>query len=424
MKHLAYLILTILFISCNSVPNLSEHEAICHISGKGFNVRNVRICLVWSDMRNGDDYQEIKIKDGRFESDVVLDTNQVYEICVPDPEYGYTAYKTLAFFYSKDGVQFGMESAIDGQRITLINPSGENHRYYDYKNRRDSLYMDRYTKLMESQDSLNNIGQMYDPLWIELCNMQNDKDIPQSVRDSITIEVNKLSMSNANRTPAGQLWLQDWNEYRSDKQDYDYDYLSSVEPNNMGLFIIMDNIRISKLRNNDISKWLSIYEDKYKLVTPNNKMHTHISSERDAATMVEGRSYIDFTLPDKFGESQTLSTLINGKVAVIELWASWCKSCRVNAKSFRPLYEKYKNRGFEIVGIAREYKDTNKWLNALETDQYPWPNLVAMEEYHHIWAQYGIPNMAGRTILVSRGGIVIKIDPTAADVEKYLMDNK
>lgn len=104
MKHLAYLILTILFISCNSVPNLSEHEAICHISGEGFNVRNVRVCLVWSDMRNGDDYQEIKIKDGRFESDVVLDTNQVYEICVPDPEYGYAVYKTLAFFYSKDGV--------------------------------------------------------------------------------------------------------------------------------------------------------------------------------------------------------------------------------------------------------------------------------------------------------------------------------
>ncbi|MBO7220564.1 MAG: TlpA family protein disulfide reductase, partial [Alistipes sp.] len=113
-----------------------------------------------------------------------------------------------------------------------------------------------------------------------------------------------------------------------------------------------------------------------------------------------------------------------GKVAVIELWASWCKSCRVNAKSFRPLYEKYKNSGFEIVGIAREYKDTNKWLNALEADQYPWPNLVAMEEYHHIWAQYGIPHMAGRTILVSRDGIVIKIDPTAADVEKYLMDKK
>jgi len=424
MKHLFYLILTLLFISCNSASNISEHEAICHISGDGFNVRDVRICLIRTDMRNGDDYQEIKVRKGRFESDVVLDTNQVYEICVPDPEYGYAAYKTLAFFYSKDGVQFGIDSAIDGQRITLTNPSGDNYKYYDYKNRRDSLYMDRYTKLMEQQDSLNNIGEMYDPVWLEMCNMQNNEHLPQSVRDSITIEVNSLAMSNTNRTPAGQLWLQEWNKYRSDKQDYDYNYLSSIKHDNVGLLIIMDNIRISKSRNKDISKWLNIYEDNYKLVNPSNKIHSLISLERDAAAMVEGIPYIDFSLPDKFGKAQTLSELINGKIAVIELWASWCKSCRVNAKSFIPLYEQYKNRGFEIVGISREYKDIHKWLNVLEVDQYPWPNMVAMEENHHIWAQYGIPNMAGRTVLVSRDGVVIKIDPTVADVEKYLTDNK
>ncbi len=48
---------------------------------------------------------------------------------------------------------------------------------------------------MEAQDSLNNIGQMYDPHWLEMCDQQNDDSLPQSYRDSVTIEVNKMSMS-------------------------------------------------------------------------------------------------------------------------------------------------------------------------------------------------------------------------------------
>ncbi len=47
-----------------------------------------------------------------------------------------------------------------------------------------------------------------------------------------------------------------------------------------------------------------------------------------------------------------LSDIIKGKVAVIDLWASWCMPCRAKAKAMIPIYEKYKDRGFEIVGVA------------------------------------------------------------------------
>lgn len=105
---------------------------------------------------------------------------------------------------------------------------------------------------------------------------------------------------------------------------------------------------------------------------------------------------------------------------MLVLWASWCRSCRVTAKSFKPLYEKYANDGFNIIGIAREYQDTAKWLKALAADDYPWLNMVAFENNHNIWTQYGIPDQAGRTILINSDGIIIKSDPTAKEVEKYL----
>ena len=423
MKRFIHLILLMAFtVGCSS-KRLSEHEAICHISGDGIDVKKVRVCLVWADMWNGDAYQEIKVKDGSFDAEVILDTNQVYELCVPHPEYGFATYRNCEFFYSQNGISFGQRSAIDGERIVLLNATGTNKTYYDYINERDSLYMGRYEKLMKAQDSLNNIGLMYDPHWLEMCDQQNDESLPQSYRDSITIEVNKMSMSGEHRTPEGQMWQDEWHRYRSSKQKYDFDYLSETVPGPIGLYIIMDNIHISQQRSADISGWLNLYDEKFKDVSPSDRMHDLITTVSDAASMVEGRRFIDFTLPDQYSTERTLSELIEGKTAVLELWASWCRSCRVNARSLKPLYEKYHNSGFEVIGIAREYRTQAKWIKALEEDAYPWPNMVALEDSHHIWTQYGCPDKAGRTLLIDKNGIIVKIDPSKDEIEQYIKEN-
>lgn len=423
MKRFIHLILLMAFtVGCSS-KRLSEHEAICHISGDGIDVKKVRVCLVWADMWNGDAYQEIKVKDGSFDAEVILDTNQVYELCVPHPEYGFATYRSCEFFYTPNGIRFGQRSAIDGERIMLLNATGTNKTYYDYINERDSLYIGWYEKLMEAQDSLNNIGQMYDPHWLEMCDQQNDESLPQSYRDSITIEVNKMSMSGEHRTPEGQMWQDEWHRYRSSKQNYDFGYLSGTVPGTIGLYMIMDNIHISQQRSADISAWLNLYDEKFKDVSPSDRMHDLITTVRDAAAIVEGKRFIDFTLPDQSGTERTLSESIEGKTAVLELWASWCRSCRVNARSLKPLYEKYHNSGFEVIGIAREYRTQAKWLKALEEDAYPWPNLLALEDSHHIWTQYGCPDKAGRTLLIDKNGIIVKIDPSKDEIEQYIKEN-
>ena len=423
MKRFIHLILLMAFtVGCSS-KRLSEHEAICHISGDGIDVKKVRVCLVWADMWKGDAYQEIKVKDGSFDAEVILDTNQVYELCVPHPEYGFATYRSCEFFYTPNGIRFGQRSAIDGERIVLLNATGTNKTYYDYINERDSLYMGWYEKLMEAQDSLNNIGKMYDPHWLEMCDQQNDDSLPQSYRDSITIEVNKMSMSGEHRTPEGQMWQEEWQSYRSSKQKYDFDYLSGTVSGPIGLYMLMDNIHISQQRSADISDWLNLYDEKFKDVSPSDRMHDLITTVRDAAAIVEGRRFIDFTLPDQYGTERTLSESIEGKTAVLELWASWCRSCRVNARSLKPLYEKYHNSGFEVIGIAREYRTQAKWLKALEEDAYPWPNMVALEDSHHIWTQYGCPDKAGRTLLIDKNGIIVKIDPSKDEIEQYIKEN-
>ncbi len=59
----------------------------------------------------------------------------------------------------------------------------------------------------------------------------------------------------------------------------------------------------------------------------------------------------NFTLQNLEGRTVSL-TDFSGKVVIVDFWASWCGPCLVQIPYFIELYDKYKNRGFEMIGIA------------------------------------------------------------------------
>ena len=93
-----------------------------------------------------------------------------------------------------------------------------------------------------------------------------------------------------------------------------------------------------------------------------------------------GGHYVEFEAPDLEGRVVNVPEVINGKIAIIDLWASWCMPCRAKAKMMIPIYEKYKDKGFEIVGVAREFKNTERMKQAIAQDKYPWLQLGELAE--------------------------------------------
>ena len=59
----------------------------------------------------------------------------------------------------------------------------------------------------------------------------------------------------------------------------------------------------------------------------------------------------DFKLKNSNDSLYVLSDL-RGKVVLFNFWATWCGPCRMEIPDFIELYDKYNDKGFEILGIS------------------------------------------------------------------------
>jgi thiol-disulfide isomerase/thioredoxin len=75
----------------------------------------------------------------------------------------------------------------------------------------------------------------------------------------------------------------------------------------------------------------------------------------DVATLSEGTVLPDFDLQTLEGKKLKFSDL-KAKVVLINFWATWCEACVIEMPSIVKLYQSYKDKGLEIVGVNLDEK--------------------------------------------------------------------
>ncbi len=111
------------------------------------------------------------------------------------------------------------------------------------------------------------------------------------------------------------------------------------------------------------------------------------------------------------GEPFQLSSL-NGKVVLLDFWASWCAPCIEEQPELAKLYLKYQdqvNRGnFEIVGFSLDNSKAN-WQKVVDRFQISWPQISDLKFWKSPVAKdYKVSELPYNLILNTDGTLVAK----------------
>lgn len=152
---------------------------------------------------------------------------------------------------------------------------------------------------------------------------------------------------------------------------------------------------------------------------PNSK-YTKMLNERlkPLRSTAIGQIAPDISLPTPNGSSQSLSSL-RGKYVLIDFWASWCGPCRVENPNVVKMYNKYKDKGFEIFGVSLD-QSREKWLAAIEKDKLTWPHVSDLKGWESSAAQLYNVTAIPQTVLVDPEGKIIAKGLRGAELEAKL----
>ena len=98
------------------------------------------------------------------------------------------------------------------------------------------------------------------------------------------------------------------------------------------------------------------------------------AAEKREATQ-PGKKFVDFEVTYD-GQTKRLSDYVGkGKYTLVDFWASWCGPCIRETKVLKELYEKYKDQGLDVLGVA-VWDEPENTKTAIKTHKLPWENII------------------------------------------------
>lgn len=109
----------------------------------------------------------------------------------------------------------------------------------------------------------------------------------------------------------------------------------------------------------------------------------------------------EFALTSIDGESVKLSDY-QGKVVLVNFWATWCGPCVVETPALVRIYHKYRDRGFQVIGVAMQSEEDNV-KNFV--DKYRVPYAIARDTTSEIGLRYQVFALPSSFLFTAEGKV-------------------
>jgi peroxiredoxin len=119
--------------------------------------------------------------------------------------------------------------------------------------------------------------------------------------------------------------------------------------------------------------------------------------------------------------NKTSTQSLQGKVYMVNFWATSCTTCIKEMPQMIASYEKFRSQGLEFFAVAMRYDPPNYVLNFTETRQLPFQ--VVLDVDGKIAQAYGDVKLTPTTFVIDKQGKIIKRyvgEPSFAELDQLL----
>jgi len=163
-------------------------------------------------------------------------------------------------------------------------------------------------------------------------------------------------------------------------------------------------------------KYLQKYQGNNTML--DNFLQQQLAQFKSSTEIGDQAPNFEAATPD--GKSMSLNAL-RGKVLLVDFWASWCGPCRIENPNVVAVYNKYKAKGFDVLGVSLD-NDKQRWLEAIAKDGLTWNHISDLKGWSSVPAQLykvtGIPF----TLLLDRNGVIIAKNLRGPALEEKLRE--
>lgn len=121
----------------------------------------------------------------------------------------------------------------------------------------------------------------------------------------------------------------------------------------------------------------------------------------------DGAKFINITQADPDGKSIKLYDYLKGKKYVlVDFWASWCGPCRAENPHILKVYNKYKDKGFDVFAVSLD-DNKDRWIKAIKDDKMPWAQVSDLKGWKNEAAQYYNITAIPMNYLLDENGVIV-----------------
>ncbi|MDX1471264.1 MAG: TlpA disulfide reductase family protein, partial [Flavobacteriaceae bacterium] len=150
------------------------------------------------------------------------------------------------------------------------------------------------------------------------------------------------------------------------------EFIKSHSENFFSLTLLDDMLKSKTYQMEDLEEAYDSLDEDLKNTTMGEQVTMALNQRREEekrlAALSEGNKAPYFRAPNPQGEMVSLDD-VKGKATIIDFWAAWCGPCRRENPNVVRVYNKYKDKGLEIIGVSldgssRQNDPKAAWLQA------------------------------------------------------------